>query len=364
MNTNPRRRDQPADHQDLAELLPAPGHPVLAQDRHRVLREHLMKQFTHESTHEQSGAAPASPTSTSPVSPVRRPGLRLVLVAAPLALVAVVGLGVVAVDSTQAGRGDSSAAVDVGGDTPAEHRESAAELLDRIALAAADRPAVTVRDDQYIYTRSQGSSDVWGGPSKPVRDAQGRQTGLDDYEGNVRSEQWDAVDGKREGLRRLVALSSKGETDTSWPTSNIVMGLGGGSPSFEELQDLPTDPDALLKHLKGGPGVLQGDRLTETVFEYVGAILDQASLLPDLSAALYQAVAKLPGVRVVENAKDGAGRTGIGLTYTDAGNSMSESGGHWVFDPKSLTFLGTSESALLEVGVADKKGEAPTDSPS
>lgn len=351
MNTNPRRRDQQVDYQDLAELLPAPGHPGLAQDRHCVLREHLMEQITHETTHQQSGATNTSP-STPRVPPARRrPGRRLVLVAAPLALTAVVGLGVVAVDSAQDGKGGTG----VRGVSATENRQ-AAQLLNRIALVAANRPAVTVRDDQYIYTKSQGSSALWGGPTTPVRDSKGRVIGLKTYKGDVQSEEWDAAGGQRDGLRRLVALSSKGELDPS-QKQDITM-AGTAYLTFRQLQALPTDPDELLKKLESDSGVAES-RLTETVFENVGVVLDDATLLPDLGAALYRAVAKLPGVRVVENIKDGAGRTGIGLTYTSSNSSSSSASGYWVFDAKSLTYLGTTKSALLEVGVADKKGEVP-----
>ncbi|MBI0296405.1 CU044_5270 family protein [Streptomyces sp. PRKS01-29] len=342
MNTNPRRADQPVDPQELAELLPAPARPVLPQDRHRVLREHLMEQISHEQSRS---------TSTSPAPPARR---RLVLIAAPLALAAVVGGGAVAVDAVRDDGKGGATATGVSGGTAAEHRQ-AVQLLDRIAVVAADRPAVTVRDDQFVYTRSRGSSAIWGGPSKPVRDSKGDITGTRTYKGNVQSDEWQPVTGKGDGLRRLTALTPDGAPDPS-QKQDIAMSGGTGYLTFRQLQALPTDPDALLKKLKSGNGVVKS-RLTETVFENVGVILDQATLLPDLSAALYRAVAKLPDVTVVKNVKDGAGRTGIGLTYTDRGNPSKTTNGYWVFDPKSLAYLGTDRSALLDVAVTDEKGE-------
>ncbi|MFE2182900.1 CU044_5270 family protein [Streptomyces sp. NPDC059455] len=348
MNTNPRRPDQPVDHQDLAELLPAPGRPVLRRDRHRVLREHLMEQISSETVYELAGTTDTSPALPAP----RRPRRRLVLIAAPLALAAAVVVGAVAVDGVRDGKGGATA-TGVSGDPRAEHRQ-AVQLLDRIAVVAADRPAVTVRDDQYIYTKSQGPSAMWGGPSKPVRDSKGDITGTRRYKGNVQSDEWQPVPGKRDGLRRLTALSPNGEPDPS-QTQDIAMSPGG-IPSFRQLQALPTDPDALLKKLTSGSGVVKS-RLTETVFENAGAILDQATLLPDLNAALYRAMAKLPDVRVVENVKDGAGRTGIGLTYTNRRNPSKTTSGYWVFDAKSLAYLGTDRSALLDVAVTDDKGK-------
>ncbi|MFE2601753.1 CU044_5270 family protein [Streptomyces mirabilis] len=351
MNTNPRRRDQPVDYQDLAELLPAPGRPVLAQDRHRVLRENLMEHITHETTREQSGATTTSSSispSASPVIPARRsPGRRLVLVAAPLALATVVGLGVVAVDSAQDGKRDTAAA----GVTADDHRK-ATQLLDRIALAAADRPAVTVRDDQFIYTKSQGGAGELGVDfSSPEELAKRKGTfKVEEYKGTVRQEQWDSVDGKRDGLRKGVALTD--------PSKKMVMDVvGTGYLTFRQLQALPTDPDALLKKLSGDAKNVEASRVTEVVVENLGAILDDATLLPDLSAALYRATAKLPGVRVVDHVKDAAGREGIGLTFDGAPKGYA-----WVFDASRFVYLGTTKSALLGIGVADKTGEVPVSS--
>ncbi|MEV6130816.1 CU044_5270 family protein [Streptomyces violaceusniger] len=345
MNTDPRRADQPVDPQELAELLPAPGRPVLRQDRHRVLKEHLMEQISNETVYELSST---TDTSSAPPAP-RRPRRRLVLIAAPLALATAVVVGAVAVDGLRDGEGGATG---VGGDPRAEHRE-AVELLDRIAVVAAGRPAVRARDDQFIYTRSQGPSSMWGGPSKLVRDSKGNVTGTKTYTGKVRSDEWQPVSGKRDGLRRLTGLRPNGEPVLT-QTEDIAM--SPGDLTFRQLEALPTDPDALLKKLKSGSGVVKS-RLTETVFENVGTILDQATLLPDLNAALYRAVAKLPDVRVVENVKDGAGRTGIGLTYAHREKRYTATSEYWVFDSKSLAYLGTDTRALQDAAVADEKGK-------
>ncbi|KPI08862.1 hypothetical protein OK074_3386 [Actinobacteria bacterium OK074] len=348
MNTNPLRRESPADHQDLAELLPAPGHPVLSRDRHRVLREHLMAHITHESTEESAEDstrerldATGASSSASPVSPgPRRPRRRLVLVAAPLALAAVVGLGAVVVDGVRDG-GHGTAATAGGPGT-------AAQLLDRIALAAADQPVVTVRDDQYIYTKSQGSARELGvdfGVPEELMHRKG-PIKIPEYKGAVRREQWDSVNGKQNGLRKGVAVSDPAKTMT-------MRMIGVGYLTFRQLQALPTDPDALLKKFSGDVEGSQARR-TEWIVENVGAILDDATLLPDLSAAIYRAMAGLSGVGVVEHVKDAAGREGVGLTFAGAPKGYA-----WVFDATSLKYLGTTKSALLDAGVADKRGEVP-----
>jgi hypothetical protein len=324
MNTDP---------QELAELLPAPGRPVLSRDRHRVLREHLMQHITHEheTTREQSAT-----TAIAPRRPARR---RLVLVAAPLALAAAVGLGVVVVDNTRENTSGTAAA---------DHQK-AAQLLDRIALAAAARPLVTARGDQFIYTKSQGSAAELGVDfSTPEELAKNKKpSSVKAYPGAVRQEQWDAVDGKADGLRTGVALAD--------PAKKMTMTMSGaGYLTFQQLQALPTDPDALLKKLSADAGNVKPARRTEVVVENLGAIIGDATLLPDLSAAIYRALAQLPGVHVVDHVKDAAGRDGVGLTFTGAPKDYA-----WVFDTSSLGYLGTTDAALLGVGVADKTGEVP-----
>lgn len=328
MNTHPRRRDQPAEYEDLAELLPAPGRPVLAQDRHRVLKEHLMRQITQE---QPTSASIPPEIHKSPEHP--RPRRRLALLAAPLALAAVVTLGVAVVGSTPDGTHDAPV-------TAAEHRE-AVRLLDRIATVAAARPSVRVRDGQYIYTKVRGSGDVLG------------MSGLGGF---VQREEWHAVDGERDGLIRVDPLPSQGVSTAEPDTSRRVEASMEGVPylTFRQLQALPTDPDVLLKKFyRDTKGVESSQE--EAILENIETMLEEATLLPDLSAALYRAAARIPSIRVEDSVEDAAGRRGIGLTFRD-----SSTGDHtWVFDPSSLTYLGTTRTALLEIGASDRRGEAP-----
>ncbi|WP_328430343.1 CU044_5270 family protein [Streptomyces sp. NBC_00443] len=316
-------------------MLPAPGRPALAQDRHHVLRESLMEHITGQAAHEQAAHEQTSTTDTSAAPSAHRPlRRRLVLVAAPLALAVAVSLGVIAVDSADGDKSGTPAA-----STTAGYHGSAAQLLDRIALAAAKRPAATVRDDQYIYTKSQG----------PAADLGVQFNGSAEYKGAVRSEQWDSVDGKRSGLRKGVAVDD--------PSKKMSMAMyGTGYLTFRQLQALPTDPDALLKRLYSDTRMPPNRRLPIALGNF-GSFIDNATLLPDLSAGLYRAMAKLPGAHVVDHVKDAAGREGIGLTFKGAPESAT-----WVFDSSSLVYLGTTRSALLDIGVADKTGEAPVSS--
>ncbi|MCI3274903.1 CU044_5270 family protein [Streptomyces cylindrosporus] len=293
---NPEEREEPA------LLLPSPGEPVLTDDRHDLLKTHLLRELT--------------------VTRRATPRRRFALIAVPVATAVVAAAVVVGVGRTG---------------TPATDPR-AVDLLNRIAAVAATRKAVAVRDDQYLYVRTQGFMKF---SDKDVR--------------TLRESSWTAVDGKRPGLRRITVLNgppfrprdpfssySKGTHDMRLsPDPNVT--------TFRELEALPTDPDALLRKIYDDTKDDRGQAL-----ERIGDMLAEAGLLPELDAALYRAAAKVPGVSVVANAKDYAGRSGIGLAFR--GREEREV---WVFDKESLAYLGSGTEALLDVGVADKAGETP-----
>jgi hypothetical protein len=94
---------------------------------------------------------------------------------------------------------------------------------------------------------------------------------------------------------------------------------------------------------------------------------------PKVSAALYHAAAKIPGVTLVRHATDITGRHGVAVAMAGPKNCIRT---EWIFDPKSLTFLGesnveikashgfaagetTSGSAVLKRGVVDRSGQLP-----
>jgi hypothetical protein len=79
---NPWRRQEPLDHTELARLLPAPGDPVLSNDRQRLLEDFLMSNVTEDAC---------------PVRPRRRLAVHL---AAPVALAACLAGTALAVHQT------------------------------------------------------------------------------------------------------------------------------------------------------------------------------------------------------------------------------------------------------------------------
>ncbi|UIX32326.1 CU044_5270 family protein [Streptomyces sp. GQFP] len=312
----------PEEHEELARLLPSPGEPVLTSDRHDLLKDHLMRELT-----ERAPELELLDTATTPARRARTPRRRFAAIAVPLATAAAIVAAVLA---------------GAGGSEKATTDADAVDLLNRIAEVAATKESVPVRDDQYVYVRTQGSMKFSENDIRVLREAS-----------------WTAVDGKREGLRRVTVLTGppSGPRDPfssySKGTHDMKLSPDPNVTTFRELQSLPTDPDALLKEIYAGTKG-EGQIRQSAALEKIGDLLPDATLLPELDAALYRAAAKIPGVSLVDDAKDYTGRPGIGLTF-------EERDGHtvWVFDKNSLAFLGSTDEALLDVGVADRTGETP-----
>ncbi|WP_369275955.1 hypothetical protein AB5J55_43915 [Streptomyces sp. R11] len=131
---HPWRRQEPLDHTELARLLPAPGDPVLSDDRQRLLEDFLMNNVTDP--------------------PLTRPNRRLaVRIAAPVALAAALAGTALAIQQTTPHATSSATATGraTTGDSP-QHISTVAYTLTRaphgtvtviIRDAGAERPNLT-----------------------------------------------------------------------------------------------------------------------------------------------------------------------------------------------------------------------------
>ncbi|MER5938573.1 CU044_5270 family protein [Streptomyces sp. NPDC001928] len=304
----------PKERQELAGLLPSPGAPVLSSDRMTLMEAHLMQEITKE--------APTATPTPGPAGAGRVPPRRLrravALLAAPVTAAAVL------TTVLTVGVGDGPAG-------PATDSEAVA-LLDRIATVTAAKDAPAIRDDQYIYSLTQGTADLRG-------------KGLDTF----RRADWYAVDGRRDGLARTTVLSGpsgKGTTD-------MQLEADPNATTYRELQALPTDPGALYDKVWSETEG-QGPTHEEAALEMIGSMLEGATLLPDVGATLYRAAARIPGITVVDDAEDASGRSGVGLAYGEG-----EDREVWVFEDKNLTYLGSDDVALLDVDVVDRLAQTP-----
>ena len=112
------------------------------------------------------------------------------------------------------------------------------------------------------------------------------------------------------------------------------------APSYEYLAALTTDPDALLAKIyqetKG-----HGRSPDQEAFTTIGDLLGGSYPPAALTAALYKAAAKIPGVvtvdDAVDDAVDAAGRHGVAVARLDETSGQRT---EWIFDQKALTFLG------------------------
>ncbi|WP_216591292.1 CU044_5270 family protein [Streptomyces brasiliscabiei] len=343
-----------AEREELARLLPSPGDPLLPDDRLARLGDHLHQEITGEATVRITGARAGDAAPGAHWSRLSRPWRRFALVALPLGVAAAVLATVLTTDAVTGGP-----AVD----------DDAAGLLKRIATVATDGEPTPVREDQFLYIRTQGkatagvTAEAFEGARdlKDAADAESARDARKDYP--FRRTDWISADGERKGLAR-----------TTWPEGQpIPEGMEDDdllrriqakeeemtlSPDPEHsyyggLRELPTDPDKLYDEVWAVTAG-QGPTHEEAALEYISTMLDGAQLLPELNGALYRVAARIPGVRVVGAARDAVGREGVGLAFGEGHDRAV-----WVFDRDSLEYLGSDRLALLEVGVVDKVGETP-----
>jgi len=218
----------------------------------------------------------------------------------------------------------------VGGDVPAANAQ-AAQVLHQAAATALRIPDVEPRADQFIYVKTQSGEQI--------------------------DESWLSVDGTRDGL---VLGQWNGRTERS-PLAGCRDGrraaVKGGQmhptqtepcvPEPGYVKDLPTDADAVLPYLEArtNPGDIND------LGKYVLDLAGHSYLRSSARAALFDAVAEIPGLTVVERAIDGTGRPGVGIAW-----SSGDKSGLLVFDAGTHDFLGTPESAVLTIDVVDKVG--------
>ncbi|MGN9892562.1 CU044_5270 family protein [Micromonospora sp. L31] len=273
-------------------------------------------------------SVPMTSTVPSALRPSRRPTWRLVLsgvasagVAASLAAVLVL------------------APDRLGGSTPPA-RADATQVLRNAATAALRVPDVKPRPDQFVYSRSR--------------------------EGRGMRESWMSVDGTRDGL--VIETSATGRTESIVPgcRNGRAAVLKGGevvpgvtercTPAPAYRADLPTDAAAmrtfLIEHRSGEPG--DANAAGKDVLYY----LTGSYLRPRTLAALYEAAATTPDLQAVEHVKDGAGRSGIGITWPSTPGSGEIV---LVFHPETYTFLGVGgsagSSAVLGLAIVDRVGQ-------
>ncbi|MEU0744761.1 CU044_5270 family protein [Streptomyces sp. NPDC006134] len=332
---NPEQRER-SEREQAGRVLPPVACPDPAPGRMGVRREHFLSEVDRQ-------ARSRSPRLA--LWPRGRWGLVLGTAVAAGATVAVLGLG----------SGSPGAPRNV---PPAS--AASVELLERAALAAAVTPQTKVRAGQYSYVKTVGHTSVLSetkaGSMELLREDEGM-------------EQWTSVDGSERTLRR------KSGNDTLLPGTP---GRGDlNSPTYNFLAALPTDPDALLQRIRDdaqenhGTGSDSTTGPDQEAFVTIGDLLRNGVTPPETAAALYRAAALIPGVDVVPDAVDAAGRNGVAVVRTHEGERTE-----WIFDRSTARLLGertvlvednawgkagtvVTSVAVLDSGIVDEAGQIP-----
>jgi hypothetical protein len=251
-----------------------------------------------------------APTTVAPAPAAvrRRPVLRMAV--AGVAAAAVATSVVVAANNESSPRTRPVSATTVLNGAAAEERRL-------------EKP-IAPRDDQFVYTKEIIKE-------TPTRSGGRTRTYVD--------ESWSSVDGSKRsyvselGHKQWVPVAQPGQG--TWPPSR-----------WTELEQLPTDPRKLTIALRDMGGVPDYSRpmkaadwpMTQV---FISGLLRAPVLPKGLRSAAYEALAAVPGIKVLPHQKDADGRVGIGIQYVGAPGSHWEQGGPvLVFDAKTYRYLG------------------------
>ena len=332
---------------ELARMLPVPGERDLPAARKQILKEHLMTELRQAD----------KPART------RRPRRRTVLVAGAVltaVAVAATAVGMRAAHTQPAARPAKAAHASV----------TAAELLAKIASAAAAQPSPVVRDSEFTYIRSEvaytDDTIVDGHETSTMEKLHERQIWLP--VANLCVTGLLIENGQSDLLSPFPVVNGKVDTSPSPGTlhPNFTCPSEGhlGDATYRLLQSLPTEPAALLNYLKAGKKWTNDEPITE-----IGDLIREAIIPPAVAAALYRVAAHLPGATLVTDAVNAVGRHGIGIAWNSRSARQSYRN-EWIFDKTTLQYIGerdyepatgqlTGESAILQQAFTAKAGQLP-----
>jgi hypothetical protein len=301
-----------------------------------------------------------------------RPARPLLLTSATSAVLAA-GLAVALMVTSGAARPPGSGASQAFG--PAS---TAAAVLRNAALGALAVPAATPRPDQFVHSKMYSTMTCL--PKPPAGHAD-RLTGVD--------QAWRSVSGTRADMG-----SGTGSE------SSQTRGHGAGSrpepacrsgrvfpPSLTEphlsrcpctpadfaayLPGMPTRPAGLRAWLDRRYHVSPGPAGVIYLLGITASILSTDYLTPAQHVAMYELLARTPGLKVVPKASTLLGRTGVGVRWTvrtgAANNRPVTNTFTLVFNRKTYQLLGmnwnlgdaTGGEALIKLAIVNKAGQLP-----
>ncbi|WP_406633184.1 CU044_5270 family protein [Amycolatopsis sp. WGS_07] len=191
-------------------------------------------------------------------------------------------------------------------------------VLHDAAKAALQKPDTPPQPGQFLYVKKQtpdGTREEW-------LSADGEQDGYVRQEGKEMPVPV-CVDGKYHPIGEKVPEKKPCQKE----------------PAYKK--GAPETAGAMYQYLGGGSAAMG---------ENFGRIASETYLEPKARAAMYDAVAQLGGLSAVENARDAAGRQGVGVSWD--GTTL-------VFDSATHAYLGTTKEALVSYGIVDRAGQLP-----
>lgn len=186
-------------------------------------------------------------------------------------------------------------------------RANAAELGALAAKAARDVPGPYPKPGQWVYIKTLVAHDA--GSRVLQEDGSARLVRFPAVA--PRAVEWWSEAGSKPGAQVSSVTNREGNALVGPP---LIQGV-----NYPGLPSLPTDPDRLLKVIydyqrKHGGG---GAEAWPETFTMIAGMLTNLWVAPELQAALFQAMAKIPGVTVVQDTVDAAGRRGMALALVD-----------------------------------------------
>ena len=232
----------------------------------------------------------------------------------------------------------------------------AAQILDQAARAARRQPALAVRPSQFVFiSELMMYAGLDNRNGKPVARF---------YQGQLES--WYSASGARKGLTRWQPRSAP---LPGHPTGRWYATPGGAPNPPAYLPGLPTTAVAMLVYLyQHSAGSNPPD---QQAFITAGDLIRDNYLRPAALAAVFRAVAMIPGVSVVHGAVTADGRRGIAVQRTFGGDSQQ-----LIFDPVTHAFIGervvitrplaqlktgtvVNSTTILRIAIVNQAGQQP-----
>lgn len=212
------------------------------------------------------------------------------------------------------------------------------QVLRNAAAAALKAPDKAPRPDQLIYTRTK----------EPDGDREAWISADGTHDGFIKMS--DGTTFPLPGCRNGERLLYKGPD---------VIGTESCIPEPGYRKGLPTTAEAMFAYLNKNHSGADGDY--NAMGKDILTLANEAYLPPATRAALYEAAAKVPGLRAVDSTRDAAGRPGIGITWPLGPGDDPEVAKPTVivFAADTFQYLGTNSTAVTAAAVVDKVGQRP-----